>query len=217
MAESEDGRKHKAARMAESTAPATVRSKTRIVNARGNKIAVHLNTLQRIPYFRAMLDRGWRDSEDPEVFVPINAEHFHVILDIMEYAKQADAAPEEFIPSTVAMASVLGAAAMLGLVEMQPEVEPAGADIPSETLLHTFASLRRGRMLSLRALTHTMDCRMCGNPFVLDLNNLEACACHPTVHDGRCTQCGLLGGPNIRGFCYRGPHLPRVTEEPRQG
>ena len=219
-------------RTARSALLATPRFETRTVNARGTEISVPLDTLQRIPYFQKRLQGGWLDSEDSKAYVPIDAMHFHVILDIMEYARQDDTQPEEFIPSTIPIAAVLGAASMLGLVEAQPEVEQTGPSNHGDSLSRTFRTLQlRGKMeLSMRAVTDTRDCRMCGNPFVPSLNNPEACACHPVaclIKEGdtsRCTQCQLsvvVGRAwNLRDpsyFCYKGPHLPKATEEARQG
>ena len=199
---------------------------TRIVNARGTEISVPLDTLQKIPYFQKRFQGGWLDSEDSKAYLPIDAKHFHVILDIMEYARQDDTQPEEFIPSTIPIAAVLGAASMLGLVEAQPEVEETRPSNQDESLLRTFSTLQlRGKMeLSMRAVTDTRECLMCGNPFVPSLNNPEACACHPVAclvkeyPYSRCTQCHmsvhigsarLLRDPNY--FCYKGPHLPKTV------
>ena len=219
-------------RTARSTVPAAPRFQTRTVNARGTEIAVPLDTLQRIPYFQKRSRGGWLDSEDSKAYVPIDAKHFHAILDIMEYAKQDNTPPEEFIPSTISVAAVLGAASMLGLVDAQPEVEQPGATISDELLSHAFRMLQEnGKLhLSMRRVRDTLECRMCGNPFVPHLNNPAACACHPVaclILEGRylrCTQCALSGEigktwnfRESRMFCYKGPHLPRATEEARQG
>ena len=199
---------------------------TRIVNARGTEISVPLDTLQKIPYFQKRFQGGWLDSEDSKAYVPIDAMHFHVILDIMEYARQDDTHPEEFIPSTIAIAAVLGAASMLGLVEAQPEVEQTGPSNHGDSLSRTFSTLQlRGKMeLSMRAVTDTRECLMCGNPFIPSLNNSEACACHPVaclVKDtiySRCTRCHMsvhIGSAvqlrDQRYFCYKGPHLPKTV------
>ena len=134
-------------RTARSTAPATPRFQTWTLNARGTEIAVPLDTLQRIPYFQKRMKAGWLDSEASKTYVPIDAKHFHAILDIMEYAKQDNTPPEEFIPSTISVAAVLGAASMLGLVDAQPEVEQPGARIPGESLSRTFRTLQlHGKM-----------------------------------------------------------------------
>ena len=159
------------------------RVQTRIVNARGTEIAVPIDILQQIPYFEKRSRSGWLDSEDPKAYVDIHAEQFHVILDIIEYAKQDNTPPEEFIPSTISVAAVLGAASMLGLVHAQPEVEQPGATIPDELLSRAFRTLQQNGKLdiSMRAVTDTRDCRMCGNPFVPHFNNPAACACHPVA------------------------------------
>ena len=215
-------------RTTRSTVPGAQRVQTRIVIARGTEIAVPIDILQKIPYSEKRSRSGWLDSEDSKAYVDIHAKHFHVILDIMEYAKQDNTPPEEFIPSTISVAAVLGAASMLGLVDAQPEVEQPGATSSDELLRHAFKMLQEnGKLhLSMRRVRDTLECRMCGNPFVPHLNNPAACACHPVAcliletPYLRCTQCGLSGEIgntwNLREskyFCYKGPHVPRATEE----
>ena len=63
------------------------------MKARGTEIAVPIDVLQQIPYFEKRSRSGWLDSEDSKAYVDIHAEHFHVILDIMEYAKQDNTPP----------------------------------------------------------------------------------------------------------------------------
>merc|ERR1712203_1216986 len=90
-------------------------------------------------YFQALLDQGWSGKPSAEIFVPINVDHFHVILDMIEYGKDAHTNLEKFVPSTVSVASVRGAATFLGLLEAQPT--DAASDKGGDILMSNFATL----------------------------------------------------------------------------
>ena len=207
--------------------PTTSGTRTAILNARGTELVVPLDALQRIPYFQARMKGGWFDSDAPKAYLNINPSHMHAILDILEYSRQGDAASlEAFIPSGVPVVSILGAARMLGLVRATPEADApdsGGFNDPVGGAFDTLPRLARMEM-SMHSLANAQDCRMCGNPFVPELNTPLACACHPVdclasqsigvYTTFRCTRCTAVEVRNQQRFCYRGPHLPKPRTPP---
>jgi len=184
---------------------------TIIIRARGQKVECLKATLLQMPYFKALLDGSWADSQDGEHFVNIKADIFHIILDLVTFPTPTGD-PMEFIPHDVREPVVVAAAEMLGLIEGSSTPQPSDTEDAMQMLAHA-AEQRR-----VRDTSSYLDCKLCGQPFDPRRNTADSCVCHPlTLRDDMrgCCSCGCFMDNSIRWSksCYRGPHMPVLAQQ----